>query len=89
MHTRAPRLGQIEIPLTLVSQNGVEHPCACLNISSSGALLHFLDENFDARVGMLFRSKMLQRGELVEVWVQVERVAAEGVGVKFRPIESD
>jgi hypothetical protein len=88
MHNRAPRLGQIEIPLTLVSPDGVEHPCACLNISSTGALLHFLDVDFQVEVGMMFRSKMLHRGELTEVWVQVERIALEGVGVRFQPIEA-
>jgi hypothetical protein len=44
--------------------------------------------DFQVEVGMLFRSKMLHRGELTEVWVQVERIAPDGVGVKFQPIDA-
>lgn len=85
MASRAPRMGQIEIPLTLHTREGEEIQCACLNISSSGALIRFLDEGFNVRIGQQFRSKMLQKGQLVEIWMQVERVGADGIGVKFFP----
>ncbi len=83
MESRAPRLDKIEIPLTLVSDDGIQLQCACLNISSSGALLRFIDDNIGLSEGQLFRSKMLRKGKLVEVWVQVERIAIDGVGVRF------
>ncbi|WP_196159590.1 PilZ domain-containing protein [Reinekea sp. G2M2-21] len=83
MDSRAPRFDKIEIPLTLQDRQGRECQCACLNISSTGALLRFLSPEVALQQGMLFRSKMLQRGQLVEVWMQVERVAQDGVGVRF------
>ena len=83
MVARAPRLGQIEIPLTLFSDRGVEIQCSCINISSTGALLRMLSDDHPIEMGMQFRSKMIQRGELVDVWMQVERIADEGVGVRF------
>ena len=83
MDSRAPRFDKIEIPLTLTDEQGSTYSCACLNISSTGALLRFLDESQKVQAGMRFRSKMLKRGELVEVWMQVERLAEAGVGVRF------
>jgi hypothetical protein len=83
MDSRANRLSEIEIPLTLFNQQDVEFQCACLNISSTGALLRFLEANIPIKIGTMFRSKMFQQGELVEVWMQVERLSDEGVGVRF------
>jgi len=83
MDSRAPRFDKIEIPLTLSDTQSREFACACLNISSTGALLRFLDDALLVETGMKFRSKMLKRGQLVEVWMQVERIALEGVGVRF------
>lgn len=83
MDSRAPRFGQIEIPLTLTTPQGDQVQCACVNISSSGALLRFLDEGFSLTLGMQFKTKMLEGGALVEKWVRVERIAPEGIGVQF------
>ena len=83
MDTRAPRLGHIEIPLTLTTFDGQEVQCACMNVSSTGALLRFLDDSITLRIGMQFKTKMLEGGQLVEKWLQVERIAQEGIGVKF------
>lgn len=83
MDSRAPRFDKIEIPLTLTDADNRQISCACLNISSTGALLRFLDDAQLIEAGMMFRSKMLKRGQLVDVWMQVERIAEEGVGVRF------
>jgi len=83
MVTRAPRFDRIEIPITLLADCGRDIQCACLNISSTGALLRFIDTDIELTEGMLFRSKMLQQGKLEEVWIQVERLAEDGVGVRF------
>lgn len=85
MDSRAPRMGQIEIPITLFTRDGQEMPCACLNISSTGALVRFLDETFAVRIGQQFVSKMLQRGQWVDVVMQVERIADDGIGMRFFP----
>ena len=83
MVQRAPRFENLQIPLTLLMDSGESFHCACKNISSSGALLAPLDNPFSVEEGQLFRCKMLQQGELMEIWMQVERIGPEGFGVRF------
>lgn len=83
MVNRAPRYDNLQIPLTLLLDSGESFQCACINISSTGALLKPLDNSPYIEEGHLFRCKMVQQGELVEIWMQVERIDQEGFGVRF------
>lgn len=88
MRSRAPRFGQIEIPLSLFCSQGKEYSCACLNISASGAFLRFLDEHLVIRRNMEFRTKIVKDGKLSETWLRVERVETDGVGVRFIEVDA-
>ena len=81
--TRAPRYGQLEIPLTLITEDECPLLCSCLNISSTGAFLKLAEPVIEVREGMSFRTKMLQKGILTDVKLVVERVESDGFGVRF------
>jgi hypothetical protein len=83
IEARAPRLGQIEIPLALVTDSNAQLLCSCLNISSSGAFLRQVDSNVNVIEGMTFTCQMLKKGKLSDVTLIVERVQEDGFGVRF------
>jgi hypothetical protein len=80
---RAPRFGQIEIPLTLTTENKKPLLCSCLNISSSGAFLCVLESEDTLHVGMTCHTKMLKRGKLIDIEVIIKRITPEGFGIRF------
>ncbi|MDN3647328.1 hypothetical protein QWZ13_19410 [Reinekea marina] len=81
--SRAPRCGQLEIPLTLVTQDNQPLVCSCINISSTGAYLRPAEPLAEVKVGTMFQTKMLKRGTLTSVSIVVERVEADGFAVRF------
>ena len=83
IETRAPRCGQLEIPLTLITQENQPLVCSCINISSSGAFLRPAEPISDSKVGEKGQTKMLKRGTLTTVSIVVERIELEGFAVRF------
>lgn len=81
--TRAPRYGQLEIPLTLITEDECPLLCSCLNISSTGAFLRLAESELEVHEGMSFHTKMLLKGVLTDVKLVVERVETDGFGVRF------
>lgn len=81
--TRAPRFGQLEIPLTLIASDQSPILCSCINISSSGAFLSLLETDIQLYVGMSLHTKMLKKGKLTDVQLIIERMQVDGFGVRF------
>lgn len=86
---RALRVENLQIPLNLQPEQGEVVACQCENISTTGALLRLTDGDKFVTVGERFQTRLLDRGQWVDVWLRVERVDGETFAVQFERALTD